>query len=133
MKKYFCFHCQENTEPVGFWKVLFCPKCKHFITDNGEGFYRVCDNCGANLPADAEKCLKCGHFMEMENTMEQYGFGTYVYRNSWLNWLMAFLAFVFAVIVALGVLYVSIYVVAFVFVFAVAIVLFNMIRAWFHI
>ena len=133
MKRFFCFHCQENIEPLGFWKLRFCPKCKRYVTDTGEGFYKVCDSCGANLPPNAEKCLKCGHFTEMQNTMEKYGFNTYVYENSWLTWLLAAAAFVIALILAVGLLYVSFYVVAVVFVFALIMVLFNIIRAWLHI
>lgn len=133
MKKFFCFYCQESIEPLGFGKLRFCPKCKRYVSDKGEGFYKVCDACGANLPTDAKKCLKCGHYMEMENTMEEYGFKTYVYRNTWLSWIMVCLALFFAVIIALGILYVSIYVVAAVFIFVMIAVLFNMIRAWLHI
>ena len=133
MKKFYCFHCQQNIEPIGFWKMRFCPHCHRYVTDKGEGFYKVCDSCGANLPADAAKCLKCGHYMEMENTMEQYGFNTYVFENQWLGWLLIAIALFLAIIVAIGVLYISFYAVAAVFIVALAAFLFNAIRAWLHL
>lgn len=60
MKKYFCFYCQKDVEPRSLLKWRFCPFCKRLMKDNGDGFYRVCDICGANMPVDAANCPKCG-------------------------------------------------------------------------
>lgn len=133
MKKFYCFHCQQDVEPHGFWKIRFCPKCRHFITDDGEGFYKVCDVCGANLPANASKCVRCSHIFAMENSMDKFGFNTYVVKNTWLSWLFVILTFVVSIIAAMGILYVSFYFVAAVLFLALILFLFNILRAWFRI
>lgn len=61
MKKYFCFNCQKDIIPRRVWKWRFCPHCYRRVIDDGSGFYLVCDRCGANMPANAENCSKCGH------------------------------------------------------------------------
>lgn len=133
MKKFYCFYCQEDVVPHGFWKIHFCPKCRRFMTDNGEGFYKVCDVCGANLPANATKCVRCNHLFAMEKAMDKYGFNTYVFKNNWMSLIFAVLAFVISIIAALGILYVSFYFVAVVLIFALILLVFNMLRAWLHI
>ncbi len=133
MKNFYCFYCQQDVKPRGLWKIRFCPKCKHFMTDDGEGFYKVCDVCGANLPANAKKCLRCNHIFAMEEAMEQYGFHQYVFENSWIGWLLAVVLLFVSVVAALGILYVLFYFVAAVILVALVVLLFNMLRAWLHI
>ncbi len=129
MKKYFCFHCQKEIEPFSFWKWRFCPQCKRLITDDGEGFYMVCDKCGANLPPDAKRCLKCGHSFCGEKDIDVYAPKSFLFDNDWLSILIGAIALFFFTVVGLGVLYVSFYMLIF-FIFVGAIVfLLNMLRA----
>ena len=75
MKKYFCYHCQEEVTPYGITckklRWLFCPKCLRRITDDGSGFYRICDYCGANIAPDAAACPKCGYIFDGQALAEQ--------------------------------------------------------------
>ena len=75
MKKYFCFHCQKEVQPIGLQakklNLLFCPKCLHRITDDGNGFYRICDNCGVNTAPSANICPKCGYIFDAQALSEQ--------------------------------------------------------------
>lgn len=131
MKKYFCFHCQKEVEPYSFWKWRFCPQCKRRITDNGEGFYMVCDKCGANLPPDAKRCLKCGYGLTGNKDIDAYAPKSFLFDTNWLNLIAGFIALFLFLIVGLGFLYVSVYLIIF-FVFVGAIMfLFNLLRARF--
>lgn len=61
MKKVYCFHCQQDITPYKVWKWNICPRCFRPTPDDGSGLYLVCDNCGANMPSDAKYCPKCGY------------------------------------------------------------------------
>ena len=107
MKKVFCFHCQKDVSPLKFWKWQFCPHCLHQTKDNGEGLYLVCDKCGANIPVDSFYCLKCGHGVnghaDNENILLLPD------QKSLLQWLKEIGLFVFSILLAAGILYVSVY------------------------
>ena len=130
MKKFFCFHCQQDVEPYKILKWRICPNCRKLITDDGNGFYRVCDACGANMPSDGEYCLKCGHNLhggpdknpEMERFLSLYK------RRFWANGLLGICLVVLIFFMILGILYVSFYFVLFGVVFAVAAAILNYIR-----
>jgi ribosomal protein S26 len=128
MKKYFCFHCQKEVEPYSFWKWRFCPHCKRRITDNGEGFYMVCDKCGANLPPDAKRCLKCGHTLYGEKDIDVYAPRSFLFDNDWLNLLAAAVFLLLFIIIGLGVLYVSFYMIFFFIIVGAIAVLLNLFR-----
>ncbi len=74
MKNLYCFNCQKEVPAKGFWGINFCPFCRHRLTDNGEGFYLICNNCGANNPTNAKKCVKCGYLINgiENNEIENY-------------------------------------------------------------
>ncbi|MBP5215179.1 MAG: hypothetical protein J6039_01300 [Alphaproteobacteria bacterium] len=111
MKKFFCFYCQNYVSPFKFFKWRFCPHCKRFMQDNGEGFYRVCDKCGANLPADATKCLKCGyHFGNTENQISKIGVKGLA---GWQQWLVNAVFLFVSIVLGVFVLYISFYAFAF--------------------
>jgi len=120
MKKYFCFHCQKEVAPFSFWKWRFCPHCKRRITDTGEGFYMVCDKCGANLPPDAKRCLKCGYGLTGDKDIDVYAPKSFLFDNDWPNLIIGFIALFLFLVIGLGVLYVSFYLIIF-FVFIGAI------------
>ena len=120
MHKYFCFHCQKEVEPYSFWKWRFCHYCKRRITDTGEGFYMVCDKCGANLPPDAKRCLKCGHGLMGSKNIDAYAPKSFLFDNDLLSILIGAIALFFFTVVGLGVLYVSFYlIILFVFIGAI--------------
>lgn len=128
MKKYFCFHCQKEVEPFSFFKWRFCRVCKRIITDNGDGFYMVCDKCGANLPPEAKRCLKCGHGFYGEKDVDTYAPKSFLFDTNWLNWLVGIFALFLCIIIGLGVLYISFYfIIAFAVVGAVMF-MFNLLR-----
>lgn len=131
MKKYFCFHCQKEVEPYSFWKWRFCRQCKRRITDNGEGFYMVCDKCGANLPPDAKHCLKCGHGLPGNKDIDTYAPKSLLFDTNWLNIIAAAISLFLLIVIGLGVLYVSFYLIFFfIFIGAVAF-LFSLLRGRF--
>ncbi len=107
MKKVYCFYCQQDVAPKKILLWHFCPHCKHRLTDNGEGFYRVCDRCGANMPINASVCVKCGKSTG-SNTREIEPFISSQYAP-WLQWLINIAALFFSVMIAVGVIYVSFY------------------------
>lgn len=133
MKKFYCYHCQNEVKPRGFWPFRFCPDCRRRITDKGEGFYRVCDICGANLPAKAEECMRCGYNFKTENAVKDFEFNAFLWRNSWFSWILVFLALIIGIIITLGVLYISFYFAAAFLLVALLVVLFNFLRAGLHI
>lgn len=130
MKKCYCFYCQENVEPRGFRKLKFCPQCKRFMSDEGEGFYKVCDNCGANMPTDAARCLKCGYTFKGDNALREYGFDTV--KQTWVERIISVFIIFLSILVGLSVLYVSFYVVLFVLVAGAVWFLLNMLRINMH-
>ena len=109
MKKVYCFYCQQDVAPKSFlwWRV--CPECRRRLTDNGEGFYKVCDKCGANMPVDAKTCMQCGNGAEIGDLPAILGLTTV--KSVWLLWLIRIAAVVFSVILAVGILYISFYLV----------------------
>lgn len=133
MKKFYCFYCQEDVKPHGIWPFRSCPNCRRRMSDKGEGFYKVCDVCGANLPTDASKCVRCGYNFNKENALENFAVGALLDRNTWLSWLVVALALFLGVIITLGVIYVSFYFAAAFLLFALVAVLFNVVRTWLHI
>lgn len=128
MKKYFCFNCQQQVEPYSLWKWRFCPRCKRYMTDDGEGFYLVCDKCGANLPPNAKHCLKCGHGLNGSKDVDIYS------ENSPLGnlfaWFSLALMLFLSVIIGIGVLYVSFYVILFAIFFGLVMFIFNLLKSW---
>ncbi|MBR3676345.1 MAG: hypothetical protein IKN71_04350 [Alphaproteobacteria bacterium] len=72
IKKYFCYYCQENTEPRLGLNGKFCPRCGCYLLDENTDFFRVCDKCGANLPPDAAVCLLCGYHFSGNNAQKVY-------------------------------------------------------------
>lgn len=132
MKKFYCFYCQQDVEPHGIWPFRSCPNCRRRITDKGEGFYKVCDVCGANLPTEASKCVRCGYNFNTENAIENFAVGALLDRNSWLSWLVVALALFLGVILTLGLIYVSFYFAVIFFVLMLVVGLFNMLRGGLH-
>lgn len=132
MKKFFCFYCQQDVTPLGFWKFRYCPNCRHHITDDGSGFYKVCDVCGANLPANAHKCIRCGYNFNVEDAIENYAVGSFFNANAWFSWLVICFVLFISVIAAFGLLYVIFYLVGIAAIFMLAVLLFNAIRLWLH-
>lgn len=126
MKNYFCFYCQQDVEPHVLLKWRFCPHCRHRITDSGDGFYRVCDHCGANMPPTAKQCVKCGYTTDGQQPALPRQLGWPVH---WYDWLVAALAVLFSVIIAVGILYVSFYLLLVFFVAGLAWFLFNLLLA----
>ena len=119
--EYFCFNCQKNVKPFKLIKWHVCPHCKRFMNDDGSGFYRICDRCGANMPANAEFCLKCGHNLINGND-ENITFNQLKmmwYKNLWKNSFIAVLMLILAVLFIFGLLYISFYVAIFAVVFAI--------------
>ena len=129
MRKFFCFYCQKYVEPRGFKLFRICPNCRRRITDNGEGFYKVCDVCGANLPANAKKCLCCGYHFNKGSAIENFEFSAFLERHIWLSWILLVLALVIGIVLMLGVIYVSFYVAAAILLFAGIALIFNIFRA----
>ncbi len=109
MKKVYCFYCQQDVAPKKFlwWRV--CPECQHRLTDNGDGFYKVCDACGANMPVDAKVCVQCGKGAEIDGLPAALGLTDV--KSVWLLWLIRIAAVVFSIILAVGILYISFYLV----------------------
>ena len=133
MKKFYCFYCQEDVKPHGFWLFRFCPNCHRHMTDKGEGFYKVCDVCNANLPTDASKCVRCGYHFNKESAVENFELGALLDKNTWLSWALIVVALAIGVILLLGIIYVSFYVIVAVVLFALIAMLFNTLRTWLHI
>ncbi len=102
MKKYYCFYCQKDMEPRHFLKWRFCPQCHRYMIDKGEGFYRICDNCGANMPVDAAECCQCKHPTGLPTTKLPP-------MSLWLNWLARMALITIGLIFILAVLYFSFY------------------------
>lgn len=124
MKKYYCFYCQKDVEPRHFFKWRFCPHCKHYMTDNGDGFYRVCAFCGANMSVDAAKCVKCGKHIGLPASK------TKIFNvNNLPQWVIQLIRIVFSIILiffVLGILYVSFYLFIAALVIGLAMFLFNL-------
>lgn len=114
MDKFYCFHCQKEVEPKKFFNWLFCPHCRHKITDSGEGLYLICDKCGADNPVNAKSCIKCGYGLNGGENSE-----VSVYKiseiSAWWKLLIDGLIVVAGIIFALFVLYISVYLVFFLF------------------
>ena len=133
MDKLFCFYCQEDVKPSGFWKLKFCPKCHQRLTDDGSGFYKVCDVCGANLPTDAKKCMHCGYNFVVEDAIADYQMGQFFSTSPWAAGFLAFLVLLACVAFILCILYVSIYFAAIAVILALIFGLYNLIRMWLHL
>ena len=124
MKKVYCFYCQKDVEPQRRLLWLFCRQCNHRLTDNGEGFYRVCANCGANMPADGDYCVKCGY--NLSNGPDK--------RINWpvlimkYGWIINVLASVLLILIFAGLIYISFYVFIFLALFIAVSFVFSMFR-----
>lgn len=123
MKRFFCFYCQKEVEPHRLLRWRFCPQCKRLITDNGDGFYRVCDNCGANMPVDVAHCPKCGRSTGMPETVPTTLFKQ---PNVWFSWLIRIALIILSLVLSVGILYVSFYLIFAFFVIGLAFWLFNL-------
>ena len=126
MKKFYCFYCQENIKPLGFWRLKFCPKCRRFVTDSGDGFYKVCDNCGANLPVDAARCLQCGYKFNNGNAVEEYD--SAALGKKWFDGFLGAIFLLLSIIIGFGILYLSFYAAFFIFIVGLIWFLFNALR-----
>lgn len=133
MKKFYCFYCQEDVKPRGLLWFRYCPQCRRRITDKGEGFYKVCDICGANLAIDADKCMRCGYNFNKENAVENIAAGAFLDNNTWLSWLFVAVAMFLGIVLTLGILYISFYVAGAVLLVVFFAVIFNVIRALLHL
>ena len=129
MKKFFCFNCQTEVIPQKFIKWNFCPHCKHYIRVSDSGFYRVCDKCGANMPADATYCRKCRLLFDGSGKMKPlFPFDLYSSSQNGWNWLLNAITLFLAIIIGIGVIYISVYVIfAFIFI-ALVYWIFNLLR-----
>ncbi|MCQ2734543.1 MAG: hypothetical protein MJ212_01145 [Alphaproteobacteria bacterium] len=118
MKKYFCFHCQQDVTPYKILKWRICPQCKKIMSDTGDGFYRVCDKCGSNMPSDAQYCLQCGHNLigGADKNTDMDKFMSLWRKNMWQNSLLSILLLFSALLIVSVILYFSFY---FIIVFAV--------------
>lgn len=111
MKKFYCFYCQKDVKPFKLLQWRFCPYCRHYMSDTGDGFYKVCDECGANMPVDSVRCLKCGNTFKGDNALKEYGFsGT---NKTWFDIFISGLILILSILIGLGVLYLSFYAVLF--------------------
>jgi ribosomal protein L40E len=94
------------------------------MTDDGEGFYRICNYCDANMPADASKCVKCG-----QNTglpAEKKRITDFNHLPQWIVWLLHIAVFILLLGFSVVILYFSFYLLIAVFVIGFAVFLFNM-------
>lgn len=116
MKKFYCFYCQKDVSPFKFFKWRFCPDCKHYMCDNGEGFYKICDNCGANLPADAAHCIKCGYAFKGDSAQKEYGSLpiNLPLNNSWIDAVISTIIVILSILAGIAILYLSFYAVLFI-------------------
>lgn len=133
MKKFYCFYCQQDVKPRGFWPFRICPNCNRRMSDDGSGFYKVCDVCGANLPTNAHKCVRCGYNFNLQNAVENYEMGAFFNSNAWISWIFIVLALAVSIVAAFGLLYVMLYVIGIMAIFALVVFLFNLLRLWLHI
>lgn len=109
MKKFYCFYCQQDVEPRRFLKWRFCSKCGKYISDNGEGFYRVCDNCGANMPVDAAECYKCGKSTGLPS--KKSAAENFFNIHNWAYFLQNFIISLLGIALLAGILYFSFYII----------------------
>lgn len=72
MKKRYCYYCEEDVRPIWWFGRYICPKCLYYMLDKGDGFYKVCEKCGAKLPPDAAVCLICNYHFSGEHACKHY-------------------------------------------------------------
>ena len=124
MKKVYCFYCQQDVMPKRFLLWQICPHCHHRLTDNGEGFYRVCERCGANMPVNAHQCVKCGNTIgPAQNQIETFIPKQYA---PWLIWLLRVAAIFISLLISIGILYISFYLILVLFVLGLAYFIFQL-------
>jgi len=126
VKRFYCFYCQKNIDPFKLFKWKFCPDCKHYISDTGDGFYKVCDRCGANLPTDAADCIKCGYAFHGDNALKEYN--AIPLSRKWFEGFVSVLILFLSVLIGLGVIYLSFYAILFIFVVGFVWFFLNMLR-----
>lgn len=116
MKKYFCFHCQKEVQPFGFkikkLNLLFCPKCLHHITDDGNGFYRICDYCKANVSPKDSVCPKCGYVFDAQALAEQTQ-TDFLQKHSFYDVVLGIALISAGILFAMVLFYISFYVLIF--------------------
>ena len=122
MKKYYCFYCQQDVTPQTFLWWRTCPHCRHKITDKGEGFYRVCERCGANMPVDAHYCVKCGNGADQNQLIERY----MQIKSPWMVRIIGAIAVALSVLLAFGIVYISFYLIFALLVVALAYFIFDL-------
>ncbi len=128
MNNFYCFNCQKEVEPKSIFGIRFCPICGKRITDSGEGFYLVCDNCGANNPINAEKCIKCNNrFNNITNIDEN----VYPTNKTLTSLILDFLFVIGGIAFSVLILYISFYLVFVFFVIGVIYFLFSKVRTRF--
>lgn len=126
MEKLYCFNCQRDVRPFKFFKWRFCPDCRRYMHDDGSGFYKVCDDCGANLPADAARCIKCGYKFYGDNAVKEYDFCWF--NQSWVNKLISALIVFISILAGFALVYVSFYLVLFIAAAGLVWFILNMLR-----
>lgn len=122
-EKVYCFHCQKEIKPFRILNWQFCPHCFHKTEDKGEGFYLVCDKCGANIPVNSTHCLKCGHGV---NGHSNYDVEILSQPNQWLVWLIRIALIALSIIVSIGIIYISFYLIFIFLVLGLAFFIVNM-------
>ena len=124
MKKKYCFYCQKDVESQRFLLWQFCAECKHRLTDKGEGFYRVCEQCGANMPVDGDFCVKCGY--HPQNGTEKMLIWPVLLLK--YGWIVNVLAGVLLILIFAGLIYMSFYIFIFLAMFVAVSFVFSMFR-----
>ncbi len=125
MSKFYCFHCQKEVSPYHLYRWRICPHCWHKITDNGAGFYLICDRCGANMPVDAQNCPKCG--AGANGNPDILPLPT-LFSQNWTAWLIRAALLFFSIILTLGIIYISFYLMSIFFVIAFIYFIYNMLH-----
>ncbi len=104
MKKVYCYHCQKDINPLKLLKWRFCPHCFRPTNDGGDGFYLVCDRCGANMPVQATNCLKCGHGLNGNPDDQPIMLPA---PKTLIHSLLQVILFLFSIFIAIAVIFIS--------------------------
>lgn len=107
MKKFYCFNCQQEVEPKKIFGFGICPHCYRRIMDSGDGFYRICDKCGADNPVSARSCIKCKSNLSGEFSPDDTALTK---ADSLLNILLEIAIFIIGTVLLFFALYLSFYI-----------------------
>ena len=128
MRNLFCFNCQKEVKSRQIFKWHFCSQCWCYLKDSDNGFYRICDACGANMPANAEYCRKCRLLFDGSGKRKQSMFVLQNMRKNGWGWLIDGITLFLAVLIGLGVLYISFYLILVFFFIGLVYWIFNILR-----